>query len=131
MSRRTLIFVCSGLALAVPRAHAGGPLEVGTGTATVLTGDSYLWAHAFGDGLINLIGGEIRGFRDRRADGGSHATGISAVDTARIIMNSSWGGCCQCGPNGQEPEHTPHCMHILIHSPSSTLASTSARKLLR
>src|SRR3990167_6078697 len=49
---------------------------------------------------------------------------------ARIIMKSFCGECSQCGPNGQEPAHTPHCMHILTHSPSSTCASTSLRKLL-
>ena len=38
------------------------------------------------------------------------------------------GECSQCGPNGHEPAHTPHCMHILTHSPSSTSASTSRRK---
>src|SRR3989338_1375920 len=50
---------------------------------------------------------------------------------ARIIMKISCGGCSQCGPSGQEPEHTPHCMHILTQLPSSTFASTSLRKSLR
>src|SRR3989344_7615158 len=49
---------------------------------------------------------------------------------ARIIMKISCGGCSQCGPSGQEPEHTPHCMHILTQLPSSTFASTSLRKSL-
>src|SRR5450756_3174170 len=49
---------------------------------------------------------------------------------ARIIMKIFCGECSQCGPNGHEPAHTPHCMHILTHSPSSTCASTSLRKLL-
>ena len=31
----------------------------------------------------------------------------------------------------QEPAQTPHCMHILTMWPSSTLASTSLRKLFR
>jgi hypothetical protein len=50
---------------------------------------------------------------------------------ARIIMNSFCGECCQCAPNGHEPAQTPHCMHIFTHAPSSTLSSTSLRKLLR
>src|SRR5512141_2300276 len=49
---------------------------------------------------------------------------------ARIIMKIFCGECCQCGPSGQEPAQTPHCMHILTQWPSSTLASTSLRKLL-
>ena len=50
---------------------------------------------------------------------------------ALIIMKISCGGCSQALPRGQEPAQTPHCMHILTHSPSSTFASTSFRKLLR
>ena len=50
---------------------------------------------------------------------------------ARIIMKIFCGECSQCWPRGQEPAQTPHCMHILTHSPSSTFASTSFKKLLR
>src|SRR3989344_5519855 len=50
---------------------------------------------------------------------------------ARIIMKISCGGGSQAAPSGQEPEHTPHCMHILPQLPSSTFASTSLRKSLR
>jgi len=50
---------------------------------------------------------------------------------ARIIMKISCGGWAQYLPKGQEPEQTPHCMHIFTHSPSSTFASTSLRKSLR
>src|SRR3989344_8384348 len=50
---------------------------------------------------------------------------------ARIIMKISCGGCSQWGPSGQEPAHTPHCMHILTQLPSSTFDSTSLRKSLR
>ena len=50
---------------------------------------------------------------------------------ARISMKISWGGWAQWGPMGQDPEQTPHCMHMRTHSPSSTFASTSLRKLVR
>src|SRR3990172_10151398 len=50
---------------------------------------------------------------------------------ARIIMKISCDGCSQAVPSGQDPEHTPHCMHILTQLPSSTFASTSLRKSLR
>src|SRR5450759_3130271 len=46
-------------------------------------------------------------------------------------MNIFCGECSQCSPSGQEPAHTPHCMHIFTHWPSSTFSSTSRRKLLR
>jgi len=52
---------------------------------------------------------------------------------ARIIMKSSCGGCSHALWKlvGQEPEQTPHCMHILTQSPNSTCSSISFRKLLR
>jgi hypothetical protein len=52
---------------------------------------------------------------------------------ARIIMKSSCGGCSHALWKlvGQEPEQTPHCMHIFTQSPISTCSSISFRKLLR
>jgi len=47
---------------------------------------------------------------------------------ARIIMNSLRGPWSISVPMGHEPEHMPHCMHMLILSPPRTLSRTQRAK---